>query len=233
MQGFEAGELVTVAEGFLGNKTELNLKGKLCIAVVLSYAMLDFRWQPWFPHGWTRSGIKLVQNRDRLFLRPVLVTSMRPNTTTRQPPEASTELKMLLHGVLLIEIFRQDQLPFQFQVGESIHIQQLRNDVRAQFEMIEWDVCERLRQAVEACINGDPGSGLEPEEPSEDSFAAIFYRRVIGPIEEDFNLLWGNREPDQVLSELTLPRVERKKPPIPASKPTHLRVCGERYSLNQ
>jgi hypothetical protein len=78
MKGLEDGESVSLAEGFFGNETELDIKGKLCLAVVLSYALLDFCVDPWFPDGWTKNGIYLLQYGGHLLLRPILVTYLRP-----------------------------------------------------------------------------------------------------------------------------------------------------------
>ena len=70
MKGFENGESVSLAEGFFGNETELDIDGKLCLAVVLSYSLLDFCVEPWFPDGWTKNGIYLLQYGGHRYYGP-------------------------------------------------------------------------------------------------------------------------------------------------------------------
>jgi hypothetical protein len=226
MKGLEGGESVSLAEGFFGNETELDINGKLCLAVVLSYSLLDFCVEPWFPDGWTKNGIYLLQHSGHLLLRPNLVTYLRPTPKCSQPSSVSDDLKLLFHGILLIEIFKQAPLPLQMNLGKDIDIDDLRKMARKEFDTVKWGVCERFRQAVEACIEGDQGDQLDTPEDPKESFVTTFCTRVINPLETDFTSLWGDRDPDQVLSELKLPSIKRKKPPPRGPKPVHLKVSS-------
>ena len=226
MKGLEDGESVSLAEGFFGNETELDINGKLCLAVVLSYSLLDFCVEPWFPDGWTKNGIYLLQYSGHLLLRPILVTHLCPTPKCSQPSRVSGDLKLLFHGILLMEIFKQAPLPLQMNLGKDIDFSDLRKMARKEFDAVKWGVCERFRQAVEACIEGDQGGQLDTPEDPEESFATTFCTRVINPLETDFTPLCGDRDPDQVLSELKLPSIKRKKPPPRGPKPVHLKVSS-------
>jgi hypothetical protein len=226
MKGLEDGESVSLAEGFFGNETELDINGKLCLAVVLSYSLLDFCVELWFPDGWTKNGIYLLQHSGHLLLRPILVTYLRPTPKGSQPSRVSSDFKLLFHGILLMEIFKQAPLPLQMNLGKDIDIDDLRKMARKEFDAVKWGVCERFRQAVEACIEGDQDDQLDTPEDPEESFATTFCSRVIDPLETDFTSLWGDRDPDQVLSELKLPSIKRKKPPPRRPKPGHLKVSS-------
>ena len=228
-KGIEDGEPVSIAEGFFGNETELNIKGKTCLALVLSYSLLDFCGEPWFPAGWTKNGICFLQTGDHLSLRPILVTSIRPNAKGVPSPTVSTDLKLLFHGILMMEIFQQEAITMKLGTGKNINLENLRSLARTEFESVNWDVYERYRQAVEACIEGSYGAKVETFEDPGDSFVKQFCQRVIAPLKTDFASHWGNQDPDEVISTLKLPSVKRKKPPRPAPKPIQFKL--QRLSL--
>lgn len=183
-------------------------------------------WSPGFQTGGRKNGIYLLQYSGHLLLRPILVTYLRPTPKASQPSSVSGDLKLLFHGILLMEIFKQAPLPLQMNLGKDINIDDLRKMARKEFDAVKWGVCERFRQAVEACIEGNQGDKLDTPEDPEESFATTFCTRVINPLETDFTSLWGDRDPDQVLSELKLPSIKRKKPPPRGPKPVHLRVSS-------
>jgi hypothetical protein len=135
----------------------------------------------------------------------------------------SGDLELLFHGILLMEIFKQAPLPLHMNLGKDIDIDDLRKMARKEFDAVKWGVCERFRQSVEACIEGDQGDKLDTPEDSEESFATTICTKVINPLETDFTSLWGDRDPDQVLSELS---IKRKKPPPRGPKPVHLKVSS-------
>jgi hypothetical protein len=223
-KGIEDGEPVSLAEGFFGNATELNIQGKTCLALVLSYSLLDFCGEPWFPAGWTKNGICFLQTGDQLSLRPILVTSIRPNAKGAPSSTVSTDLKLLFHGILMMEIFQQEVISIKLGAGKNIDLENLRSLARIEFEAVDWDVYERYRQAVEACIEGAYGAKLETSEDPEDSFAKQFCQRVIGPLKIDFASHWGSQDPDEVISTLKMPSVKRKEPPRPAPKPIQFKL---------
>ena len=138
MKGLENGKSVSLAEGFFGNETELDIDGKLCLAVVLSYSLLDFCGEPWFSDGWTKNGIFLLQHSGHLLLRPILVTYLRPTAKGSQPPRVESDLKLLFHGILLMEIFKQAPLPLQMNHGKDIDIDDLRKMARKEFDAVKW-----------------------------------------------------------------------------------------------
>jgi len=212
MKTFEKCQPVSLAKGFLENNTELNFEGKICLAVVLSYSFLDFCGKPWFPGGWTKDNLYLMQDGDSLSLRPFLITNVllgkdkpRPQATT-----AALAMKLLHHGILLLEIFQQDTLrtpapePGTPPVG-------LKDAAEEWFQSTKWDVCERYRGAVEACISGgllaslDIASTLSTTRSHDEEFARLFCERVLAPLEMDFASQWHDQDPDRAIATLKLP----------------------------
>lgn len=228
----EVWEPVSLAKGFFENQTELNMKGKVCLAVVLSYSLLDFCGEPWFPAGWTKGGIYFLQSAVHLQLRPTLMTSIPIITKKFQRLAVPKEIKLLWHGILLMEVFQQEPLLINTKAHVNTDVKALRSTVREQFDAMNWDVCEWSRQAVKICIEGDLGDNLLPgaSKNPEGSFAQAFCQRVLGPLEKDFFSLWGIRDPDEELSRLKLPSVKRKKP-LPAPKPVQFKVTPLYFSL--
>jgi hypothetical protein len=228
MTGLEEVESVSLAEGLFGNDTDLSIPSKTCLALVLSYSLLDFCWEPWFPGGWTKGGINLLQYNYHLLLRPTLVTNIRRQPESSNPFTVSNDLKLLFHGILLMEIFKQEALPFQLNLRSMTNIADIRVKARKEFDAVPWGVSEGFRQSVDACIDGFRGDNLDISEDIGDSFATNFCNGVINSLERDFITLWGNKDPDQVLSELKLPSIKHKKlPPHPPShKPAHLKVSS-------
>jgi hypothetical protein len=228
----EVWEPITLAKGLFENQTELNMKGKVCLAVVLSYSLLDFCGEPWFPVGWTKDGIHFLQSAAQLKLRPTLMTSIPVTTKKLEQLAVPKEIKLLWHGIVLMEVFQQEPLPIDLNAAKYTDVKVLRSAVREQFDAMSWDVCEWSRQAVKICIEGDLGDNLLPgaSENPEASFAQAFCQRVLGPLEKDFFSLWGTRDPDEELSRLKLPSVKRKKP-LPAPKPVQFKVAPLCFSL--
>ncbi|KAF4633983.1 hypothetical protein G7Y89_g4133 [Cudoniella acicularis] len=229
LTGLEDVESVSLEEGLFCNETELDIGSKTCLALVLSYSLLDFCWKPWFPGGWTKSGICLLQYSRQLLLRPTLVTYIRQHPKSSDPSKVSSDLKLLFHGILLIEIFKQASLPSGVNLGETV-IEDFRVKARKEFDAVKWGVSEGFRQSAGACIDGFQDHKLDTSENTEESFATDFCKAVIGPLERDFISLWGDKDPDQVLSELKLPSIKRKKqpPPPPKPKPGHLKKTPQK-----
>ncbi len=230
MTAFQDCEPVSFSKGFLENAAELGFEGKICLALVLSFSFLDFCGRPWFPRGWTKDNLYLMQNGDNLSLQPFLVTNMR--SEKRQPstkgPVEIWDAKLLDHGILLMEIFQQDSLRQGLkQPGKDPTDQ--KYIAKAWFESIKWDVCEQYARAVDACINGllidnlhtswrltahnvDGPLGSQPPTPAEtldEIFARMFYDAILAPLEADFASQWPNQDPDQAISTLKLPHVGR------------------------
>lgn len=222
LSGLENSVPVSLAEGVIGNESELAPKGRLCLAFVLSYALLDFCGEPWFPSGWTKKGIWCLQTGGQLLLRPALVTHMRSPSAMPRPSRSSNDLRLLFHGILMMEIFNQAEFPLQIDVGEDADINNLRNVARHEFDAVNWDVYEGFQQSVEACINGNRVDDVDPAATSEDSFVATFCRIVLRPLATDFHSVWGNRDPDEAILELKMPSI--KKLPGIGRKPLHLQV---------
>ncbi|KAK3942414.1 peptidase S8/S53 domain-containing protein [Diplogelasinospora grovesii] len=220
-------ESVSLEEGLFDNETELDIDSKTCLAVVLSYSLLDFCWEPWFPRGWTKGGISLLQYSDKLLLRPTLVTYIRRHPKGSDPFKVSSDLKLLFHAILLMEIFKQEPLSFQADHGGVVNVSDFRAKARKEFDAVRWGVSEGFRQSVDACIDGFQDKQGASED-AEEFLAADFCKAVINPLERDFISLWGNKDPDQVLSELKLPSIKRKKPPPPKPKPKPVHLKKQR-----
>ncbi|KPM36021.1 hypothetical protein AK830_g10541 [Neonectria ditissima] len=222
--GLDEAESISLRDGLFSNETELDIKSKVCLAVVLSYSLLDFCWEPWFPRGWTKRGISLLQHSRKMLLRPTLITHMSPRPKNPETIKVSSDLKLLIHAILLMEIFKQDSLPFEEEF-KRIDINDLRSKVQREFDIMKWDVSEGFRQSVAACLDGFQYGALDNADDTEESFAAHFCKSVINPLERDFISLWGDKDPDQVLSELSLPSIKskRRSPPPTKPKPDHLK----------
>lgn len=125
-----------------------------------------------------------------------------------------------------MEIFWQETLPIDLGPGKDMNVSELRDLALKEFEAMKmkWSVSERYRQSVEACLEG-----IEDEDALGDgeSFTRAFCQRIISPLETDYTSLWGNRDPDDVISELKLSSVKRKRPPPGAPKPAHFQVSPQ------
>jgi hypothetical protein len=226
MKYFEECEPISFTKGFLSNDTELGIDGKICLAVVLSYAFLDFCGKPWFPGGWTKDNLYLMQHRETMFLQPFLVTNLAPrHKESRSPPitAAIKEMKLLHHGILLMEIFQQH--PMQLPFGGAIA--NLREAAQRWFKSIKWGESERFYKAVEACLYGETlisdaisvKASLMPlanrsvqrhstaPEISDEEYAVLFCQRILAPLAADFSSQWQDNDPDQIISTLKLPSV--------------------------
>ena len=216
MKTFEKCQPVSFAKGFLENNTELNFEGKICLAVVLSYSFLDFCGKPWFPGGWTKDMLCLMQDGDSLFLRPFLVTNVllgkgkpRPEVTAR-----ALAMKLLHHGILLLEIFQQDALRAPAHELGKLPVD-LKGPAEEWFKSTKWDVCERYRGAVEACISGELLASLDIASTlsREEEFARLFCKRVLAPLEADFVSQWHGQDPDRAMATLKLRSTGQRQNP--------------------
>jgi len=224
---YEYCEPISFTAGILENDVPFNYDAKLCLALVLSCAFLDFCDGPWFADGWTKSNLYFMQRGDRLLLQPFLVTNMAGRRTKQDPhstPTTSTRAKKLLqHGILLMEIFQQDS--FQNFIGEDGKVQSLKDLAYNWFRSIDWDVCERLVQIVETCIQGElVDLCSHPNEISDEEFIRLFCEKILAPLQADFALFHQKEDPDQVISRLSLPGVELKAPALFIAKSTELKV---------
>jgi hypothetical protein len=213
----------SLSRGLLQNETELDIKSKICLATVLSYALLDFCGEPWFPCGWTKDGIHLLRHGQVLYLRPALIAQVSTRTTSTAST-TTNDLRLLYHGILLMEIFLQDALTIDLRQDRGLGVEELRLLTRKEFDAMEgkWDVYERYKQSVESCIAGIMvGEGLNDDE----AFAMSFCQSVVDPLEADYMSLWDNRDLDEVVSELEMPIVT---PPPRAPKPKHFKVSSQR-----
>jgi hypothetical protein len=220
MKSFERCKPVSFAKGFLENDAELSFEGKICLAAVLSYAFLDFCGKPWFPGGWTKDNLYLMQDAESLFLRPFLVTDVlsgkdKPRTETNREVLST---KLLHHGILLLEIFQQDALRGPCS-GQGKPAAPLKPRAQEWFASTEWDVFERYRDAADACINGDLIADLDDSSTPdanraydlEEQFARLFCEKVVAPLEADFCSQYRNEDPDRIMATLKLPAILKAK----------------------
>ncbi|PMD12791.1 hypothetical protein NA56DRAFT_453965 [Hyaloscypha hepaticicola] len=246
MENFKDSELVSFTKGFLENESELQIYEKVCLAVVLSYAFLDFCGRPWFPKGWTKDSLYLMQHERTLFLQPFLVTNMVPKQSEPKLPisvaDARAEM-LLLHGILLMEIFEQESLRASSKLDEKAA--SLKDMAQKWFMTIKWGVCERFRQAVGACIQGtlidsamisstscsqsranlSSGPLFNLPEVSDEEFGRLFCERILAPIEADFKSQWQNKDPDEVMLTIKLPSVKQEPNTSPKPESTASKVC--------
>jgi hypothetical protein len=223
-------ESTSLSDGYLHNHTELSINGKICLALVLSYALLDFCGKPWFPGGWTRDGICFLQHGAYLSLLPTLITSIRDTSDTAQKHETSSDMKLLLHGILLMEVFQQVELRINLKDILVEEIDKTRSFALKEFAKLDWGVCERYRIAVEACLEGS--KVIEDFESTEDEiFVKAFCQSVIAPLQSDYKSQWRDQDPDEVISELKLPKVECKKPPRPGPKPAQFQLSKQKVTI--
>jgi hypothetical protein len=221
-------QLISLAKGlFWRDQQAINLKTKTCLALVMSYALLDFCGEPWFPEGWTRNGLHFLQREKRLLLRPILVTNFGRHIHSLSQPKVAADLKLLYHAVLLMEIFMQ--APADLKLDPAGKLEVLRGLVRQEYDAIEWGESENFQRSVEACIDGTMIQKLEqPPKDTEAHFVSFYYRSVLDRLNMDFHTLWPetNSDPDEIIAGLTIKRAPQKgaAPPIPHQKPMNLRV---------
>lgn len=220
-------ETISFTEGFLENEIPINFESKLCLALVLSYAFIDFCDGPWFVEGWTKTNLYFMQRGDRVLLQPFLMSNMAGSRTKQghhSTSMRSTWAKRLLqHGILLMEIFQQDS--FQNFIGEDGNVRNSKDLAYFWFRSIDWDVCERLVQIVETCIRGELfDSGSRPNDDSDETIIQMFCEKILAPLEADFALFYQKEDPDQVISRLSLPRAGPKRPLVSIATPAKLKV---------
>lgn len=233
VRDFHDCEVVSLTEGLLENEEGiLGLPAKVCLAVVLSYAFLDFCGKPWFPGGWNRKSLQFMQKNETVFLRPFLVTDMAPKQTrfkSGKPLASIRATKLLHHGILLMEIFQQDAFNLSPEPGGKG--KSLKDSAEERLKSIKWDVSERFGKAVEECIKGELvdssmlSSAMAPEgtvgqsksistctpEVSDEDFARLFCERILALLEADFKSHWQEKDPDQVITTLKLSCAKRQQ----------------------
>jgi hypothetical protein len=227
-KSIETAEPITLAEGLFWKDQEiLNPKAKVCLALILSYSLLDFCGEQWFPNGWQSNGIFLLQDGKNLMLRPTLLAQMHSSITQPfKPPAQSQDRQLLFHAILLLEVFKQE--PLKLRQYYTTDVETLRKMVQAQFDVMDrfkgWGLNERYRQAVGACIKGLESKKLQEDDQKTNivpEFLDMYFARIIDPLQTDFSILWGNdSDPDKVVSELTA----RGKPPNPKPKPALMKA---------
>jgi hypothetical protein len=110
-----------------------------------------------------------------------------------------------------MEIFQQDS--FQHSIDKNGKVQSLEHSAYTLFRSIDWDVCERLVQIVEICIQGElVDLCSQPNEISDEEFVRLFCEKILSPLEADFALFYPKEDPDQVIPRLSLPRMALKAP---------------------
>lgn len=249
MEKFENCELTTFTEGFLENDSELQIQEKICLAVILSYAFLDFCGKPWFPKGWSKDSLHLMQHDKTLFLHPFLVTNMASQPGEVKLPASVTENRaetLLRHGILLMEVFEQTTLRKTSRPDGKDN--SLKHMAQEWFRSIDWGVSERFCQVVRICIQGTLLTGVvvpstssrlsssipfTNAELSKENFVTLFCERVLAPLEADFLSQWQNKDPDEVMLTIKLPSIKQKSNVL--SRPTPVVHVGRfpRQSIPQ
>ncbi|KAK4560466.1 hypothetical protein LTR86_005662 [Recurvomyces mirabilis] len=239
-------KLVSLANGlFALQETELGIAGKLCLCIVLSYSILDFCGEPWFPAGWTKSGIHFFQDDKVLRLRPMLVTPVQPARDTLSTSSVAMSSLLLSHAALMMEIYRQSPFSKDEVTRAAEDRSTYRAFLRSSLQNMNWDVHERFKQAVQSCLDISEMEWVYGDAEVEGRLDSAFCQRVIGMLLSDFNAICGAIEPDVFISSLCLPRVEsssdnsktpqlsvearpridsRVTRPRPSPKPAHLRA---------
>lgn len=200
-EAWENGDFVSLEHGLLGpNQDELLHRYRLCLASVLSYALLDFCDEPWFPGGWTRKNIFFFQRSTQLLLRPTLVT----NTYSAGNYTTSDTIKLLSHGILLMEIFQQKQISFNANDILTGNLTALRSFAYEEYRKVNWDNFEWYKACVWECIDGQTSQSLVSSEK-------YFHRKVLRIIDmllSDHLVIWDGVEPDVLLESVVLPSVD-------------------------
>lgn len=197
MSEWEDGSLVSLEHGLLSvHQAPFPLKYRLPLALVLSYSLLDFCDESWFSAGWTARYIYFFQQAARLSLRPILVAP----GGDRKGASTSTEARLLLHGILLMEIFAQRRIS---PTTHCTDLAELRNIACQEFNAVSWDTYERYKTCVRECIEGLLSPNIAPDED-------LFHHavlRIIDLVSADHVAAWEGQDPDEVLTNLHLPAV--------------------------
>lgn len=198
MSEWEDGSLVSLEHGLLSvHQAPFPLKYRLPLALVLSYSLLDFCDESWFSAGWTARYIYFFQRASRLSLRPILVA---PGGDRKGASSTSTEARLLLHGILLMEIFAQRQIS---PTTHCTDLADLRDIACQEFNAVSWDNYERYKTCVRECIEGLFSPNITPDED-------LFHHavlRIIDLVSADHVAAWEGQDPDEVLTNLHLPAV--------------------------
>lgn len=209
-----SGEIVTLSQGILqsNNVGELNSRVRICLAVVLSWSLLDFCDEPWFRGGWTKDTIHMMRHNNHLCLRPLLVTEMcspTPTGRTSTRSRMNEHLLFLHHGFLLMEIFRQEPFDTNLNIGATQDIAEVRHTLQQLYSQVNWDVHERYRQSVKACIDASQSSNPNYASESPTMLTRAFCESVIGPLQVEYEKDWGNKDPDEVIAKIKLPILQQ------------------------
>ncbi|KAL6803552.1 hypothetical protein J3E68DRAFT_422516 [Trichoderma sp. SZMC 28012] len=227
MNQFQTCKPTKLSEAFLNHVTALNFGGKICLAVVLSFAFLGFCGEPWFSGDWNMDSIFLMQTSDGFRLQPFLITDLKRKKSrpSMEAVVAYWEAKLLHHGILLMEIFKQEAFPSPKRARKALPDRKdIAQSCKAWSESIKWGHYEHWRQAVEACIDGrlmesfhniwrpttQDTKPLAKVGSLEECFSMLFCDAVLAPLEAEFATHWPDQNPDEVISTLKLARVDKK-----------------------
>lgn len=219
MEEFRCGELVTFSNGILRSDAigELSPKVRVCLAVVLSWSLLDFYDEPWFRGGWTKDTIHMMRYENDMFLRPLLVTEMRPPVASSQPdtqPRVNEGLLFLRHGLLLVEIFRQGPADTNFDHGTRSDHEEAKGKLKKIYRDTTWGNYHKFRQSVKACIDANETDTTTPiTDPT--NFAQYFCENVIEPLQHHYQQEWGSNDPDVVIADIKIPMLHQPHTEIP------------------
>lgn len=203
MKEFRDGKIISLSEGILNNDNELRSKAKECLAIILSWSLLDFCDEPWFRGGWTKDTIHLMRHGDKLSLRPLLVTKMDPQKTPGQSgtqPPMSESVMLLHHSVLLMEIFLQESSGIDFVNGTPAGIMATRKQIIKLYKKVKWDVNETFKKSVQACIDASEANTLSSRSEQRAEFVRTLYERVIMPLQTQFEEGWNPKDPDEAIT---------------------------------
>lgn len=213
---------ISLSNGLLSEaQSVLDDKAKLCLALVLSYSVLDSFGQPWFSDNWSRDSIHFMQNEGTLYLRPILISDI-PRVPVNQDPgpvsKLAYEVKLLNHAVVLMEVFNQLNLEIPTCASTEKETEVLRQKTLEIFEKIVWDVHEGFQESVRACLTIAQSLPPDPLIDLRDrSNWNRYYDMVIKPLEFDFLTCWGSQKnPDKIIDTLGLPSV---KPSVKPKRP--------------
>lgn len=169
--------------------------------------------------------IFLMQTSDSFLFQPFLITDLKKkkSTPSREASVASWEAKLLHHGILLMEIFKQEAFPSLHKRARKAlpDRKETAQACKAWSQSIKWGHFQHWRQAVEACINGklmeslhniwkptaQDTKPLTKAKSLDECFSMLFCDAVLAPLEAEFATHWPNQDPDKVISTLKLARV--------------------------
>ena len=195
---FCAAEIVPFSAKLVHNWPRLPLKQRILLAASIANLALNTLGSLWNPSPESQTNVVFLQEKQRMWLTPLLKISPEPPRKTEFIDFGN---HLLALGVLLLEIFTLQPLDHQ-SADHDTTPEHVRNLALTRCSNTSWDVSDLFRQAVTACLRAGNPAAATPVEMTGPAFVRLMLDQVLSPLETEMRCCWGQRDPSHTLSEL-------------------------------